>query len=203
MKIIYNIILLALTALFLLAGCNYQSRVNKAKQVVLMDAQARHEIFLRELELYPCSNDSIVQTFNGQIDSVTLAEYLSNFKAHVLANKVSLDTLPKIIKDAYELGYKEASDKYLAVKVPKCNPKIIKITVTDKQKEKILADSLIARNSTVAVKNAEIFVLSNELDKAQQSSKANANKWIWGFIIAVILCVLSNVAWAYFKIFKL
>ena len=203
MKTIYNIILLALTALFLLAGCNYQSRVNKAKQVVLMDAQARHEIFLRELELYPCSNDSIVQTFSGQIDSVTLAEYLSNFKAHVLANKVSLDTLPKILKDAYELGYKDASDKYLAVKVPKCNPTVVKITVTDKQKEKILADSLIARNSTVAVKNAEIFVLSNELDKAQQSSKASANKWIWGFIIAVILGVLSNVAWAYFKIFKL
>lgn len=203
MKTIYNIILLALTALFLLSGCNYQSRVNKAKQVVLMDAQARHEIFLRELELYPCSNDSIVQTFSGQIDSVTLAEYLSNFKAHVLANKVSLDTLPKILKDAYELGYKDASDKYLAVKVPKCNPTVVKITVTDKQKEKILADSLIARNSTVAVKNAEIFVLSNELDKAQQNSKASTNKWIWGFIIAVILGVLSNVAWAYFKIFKL
>lgn len=203
MKAIYNIILLALTALFLLSGCNYQSRVNKAKQVVLMDAQARHEIFLRELELYPCSNDSIVQTFSGSIDSLTLAEYLNNFKAHVLANKVSLDTLPKILKDSYELGYKDASDKYLAVKVPKCNPTIVKITVTDKQKEKILSDSLIARNSTISVKNAEIFVLSNELDKAQQNSKANQNKLIWGFIIAIIIGVLSNVAWIYFKIFKL
>ena len=164
-----------------------------------MNAEARHEIFLRELELYPCSNDSIVQTFNGQIDSVTLAEYLSNFKAHVLANRVSLDTLPKIIKDAYELGYKEASDKYLAVKVPKCNPKIIKITVTDKQKEKILSDSLIARNSTVAAKNAEIFVLSTEMDKMRQDAKASATKWIWGFIIAVVLGILSNVAWAYLR----
>ena len=199
MKTIHNIILLALTALFLLAGCSYQSRVNRSKQVVLMNAEARHEIFLRELELYPCSNDSIVQTFNGQIDSVTLAEYLSNFKAHVLANRVSLDTLPKIIKDAYELGYKEASDKYLAVKVPKCNPKIIKITVTDKQKEKILSDSLIARNSTVAAKNAEIFVLSTEMDKMRQDAKASATKWIWGFIIAVVLGILSNVAWAYLR----
>lgn len=203
MKTIYNFILLALTALFLLSGCNYQARVNKAKQVVLMNAEARHEIFLRELELYPCSNDSIVQTFAGQIDSVTLAEYLSNFKAHVLENKISLDTLPKILKDAYELGYKDASDKYLAVKVPKCNPTYIKVTVTNKQKEKILSDSLIARNNTVSSKNAEIFVLSNELDKVRQDGKASANKWIWGFIIAVILGVLSNVAWAYFKIFKL
>lgn len=199
MKTIHNIILLALTALFLLVGCSYQSRVNRAKQVVLMNAEARHEIFLRELELYPCSNDSIVQTFNGQIDSVTLAEYLSNFKAHVLANRVSLDTLPKIIKDAYELGYKEASDKYLAVKVPKCNPKVIKITVTDKQKEKILNDSLIARNSTVAAKNAEIFVLNTEMDKMRQDAKASANKWIWGFIIAVVLGILSNVAWAFLR----
>jgi outer membrane murein-binding lipoprotein Lpp len=203
MKTIYNIILLALTALFLLAGCNYQSRVNKAKQVVLMDAQARHEIFLRELELYPCSNDSIVQTFSGQIDSVTLAEYLSNFKAHVLKNKVSLDTLPKILKDAYELGYKDASDKYLAVKVPKCNPTFVKVTVKDKQKEKILGDSLVARNAMIGARDAEIFVLNNEIDRMREDAKAASNKWVWRFILAVVIGLISNAAWAYFKIFKL
>ena len=203
MKTIHNIILLALTALFLLVGCSYQSRVNRAKQVVLMNAEARHEIFLRELELYPCSNDSIVQTFSGGIDSVTLAEYLNNFKKQILANKVSIDSLPSLLEDAYNEGFNEASEKYLAIKVPKCKPSFIKVTVTDKQKEKILSDSLVARNSTVAAKNAEIFVLNTEMDKMRQDAKASANKWIWGFIIAVILGVLSNVAWAYFKIFKL
>lgn len=75
MKTIFKAILLAITTLTLFTGCSTQKKLNRAKQMVLLDPAARHEVFLKELQFFPCANDSIIELKPGAIDSATLSAY--------------------------------------------------------------------------------------------------------------------------------
>ena len=75
MKKIFTVVLTAISALVLITGCSPQKKINRAKQIVLLDPTARHEVFLKELQFFPCANDSTSVLIPGGIDSATLKGY--------------------------------------------------------------------------------------------------------------------------------
>lgn len=216
---IIALILIAIIGFFGLTGCSSQAKLNRAKQMVLINADARHEIFLNELERFPCSNDSTIQFIQAQIDSVSLEDYVNSRIKTSKTTKEYLNpdiwniSIGKQIDSTYknkelenysnsafyEKGYQEAINQYSKIKIPVCRPEYIKVTVTDRQKEKILTDSLHARNLTVARLKGEGAMKDQYLQDLAQQGQKNQSKWLWLFIAALVFGIVSNVGWVYFK----
>ena len=193
------LILIAIIGFFGVTGCSSQAKLNKAKQRVLLDANARHEVFLNELERFPCANDSVVQIIKTGVDSIALNDYIRQQVQAFNFEYIKKDTLPELINKYYKIGYAEAVDQYKKIKVPVCKPEYIKVTVTDKQKEKILSDSLHARNLTVARLKGEGAMKDQYLQDLAQQGQKNQSKWLWLFIAALVFGIVSNLGWVYFK----
>lgn len=47
--------------------------IEKATQKVLLDPKARHNVFLKESEIFPCANDSSLKIITGKTDSVVVS----------------------------------------------------------------------------------------------------------------------------------
>jgi len=193
------LILIAIIGIIGLNGCSSQSKLNRAKQRVLINADARHEVFLNELERFPCSNDSTIQFIQAQIDSVSLEDYVNARIKAFDFTYIKKDTLPDLMGFYYKKGFQDAANQYSKIKIPICKPEYIKVTVTDRQKEKILTDSLQARNLTVA----RLYGATTAKDQATQEWKAqaqkNESKWLWWLIASIVFGIISNLGWIYFK----
>lgn len=238
---IIALILIAIIGFFGLTGCSSQAKLNRAKQRVLINADARHEIFLNELERFPCANDSVVQIIKTGIDSISLEEYFlkKNIKLNSshgcnnpyclvgtgfvrktnITTKEYLDPnewdigINKQIDSTYkkkelenysnsafyEKGYQEAINQYSIIKIPVCKPEYIKVTVTDKQKEKILTDSLRARNLTAARLFGESAIKDQVMQDLRADNQKKEAKWLWWLIVSIVFGIVSNLGWIYFK----
>lgn len=189
MKNLLKAVLFAFAGLILFSGCSPQKKLQRAKQMVLLDPTARHDVFLTELQFFPCANDSVIQIVPAEIDSVTFAEYLKFINGALQTPTIRKDSLPILLKEAYQLGYEDASNKYLSVKVPLCKPNVVRVTVTDRQKEKILTDSLSQVNLKYSLLVGQIGQQSVYM--AKQDKKITG--WIWLFVGSTVLFVVTLI----------
>lgn len=199
--LLFALVFVAILGLILgVSSCSPQAKLSKAKQKVLLNADARHEVFLNELERFPCANDSVVQIIPTGIDSIALNDYIKKQAKVFEFEYIKKDTLPEIMSFYYKKGYAEAVNQYSKIKIPVCKPEYIKVTVTDKQKEKILIDSIHARNLTVARLKGESAIKDQYLQDLTQQAQKKEAKWLWWFIASLVFGIVSNLGWIYFKI---
>jgi len=167
-----------------LSSCSIQKRLTKAEQIVRLNPDSFNKIGLQWNSLNPCANDTFI--IDQAIDSLTFADYLSYLTNPPKPNTFKVDSLPQYLKDAYYLGYSDASIKLSAIKIPKCKPSVTKVVVVDRQKQKLDADSIQKLNVKYSLLTGQIGQLSIELSKADKK----ATGWIWLFVASTSLLVL-------------
>ena len=91
-------------------------------------------------------------------------------------------------------GFIDGQEVILKRKIPVKRPDTIKVTVVDRQRQKADAETINQLQVNISNLNGQIL----EKDKII----AKPNPWIWYFIIAVVLLLLSNIVWVYLKILK-
>lgn len=180
-----------------LCACNPTKKLQKAEQQVIYNPDSFNKIGLRWAELNPCANDTIISLVEAAVDSITFAEYLKYVDSKDLPTLK--DTLPRLLKEAYHLGYEDATNKYLSVKVPKCRP-VTKISVVvDRQKQKLDADSIQKLNVKYSLLTGQIGQLNIELSKKHKQT----NTWIALFVVSFVLFIIVLGLLVYSQIKKI
>lgn len=166
-------------------ACNPARKIQKAEQIVIYNPQSFEKIGLRWSELNPCANDTFV--IDQAVDSLTFADYLRYLDNPPIINSYKADTLPSLLKQAYQLGYGDAKAALLAIKIPKPRPQIVKVAIVDRRKQKMDADSIQKLNVNNALITGQIGQLNIELSKKAK----DADKWIYWLIGVSILFLIS------------
>ena len=149
-----------------ITGCSYERKVEKAKQLVLLNKNARRDIFLKELELNPCANDSSFVA--GEI-----IRYITPSDDFKFTPPVFTDSCAFFSTAAYERGFREGRS---SVQIPVRTPD--RVTIRDRQFEKLLQerhDSLSAQLESYKQKDV---TKSGTID----TLKKERNTWLWRFI---------------------
>lgn len=168
------------------ASCNLEKRVEKQQK-------AFDNIGRSWLKLHPCANDSFTIYIPGRRDSIPIE--IPVIILDTTYTKKQLDSLQKSlrerffspsldcsteIKEAYNLGYNSAAQKYIhaaaQIKIPLPVIDTLKITLKDKQAIKILEDQL-------AVTQSDISSLTLEKERAMFKK----DKW---FLLFLLICIL-------------
>jgi hypothetical protein len=174
-----------LILLLFLFGCNSQKKAIKkdgqAVDRVLGSRTLIDKIKPAVLELYPCANDTTEIIVSGGIDSIPYPI-------------TQIDTVTQISEGGYMQGFIDGQEVILKRKIPVKRPDTIKVTVVDKQRQKADAETINQLQVNISNLNGQIL----EKDKAL----SKPNPWIWYFIIAVVMLLLSNIVWVYLKILK-
>lgn len=174
-----------LILLLFLFGCNAQKKVIKkdaqAVDRVLGSRTLIDKIKPAVLDLYPCANDTTEVFVSGGIDSIPYPV-------------TQIDTVTEISEGGYMQGFIDGQEAILKRKIPVKRADTIKVTVVDRQKQKADAETINQLQVNISSLNGQIL----EKDKAL----SKPNPWIWYFIIALVLLLLSNIAWVYLKILK-
>jgi hypothetical protein len=174
-----------LLLLVFLFGCNAQKKAIKkdgqAVDRVLGSRTLIDKIKPAVLELYPCANDTTEIIVSGGVDSIPYPV-------------TEIDTIIEVKEGGYMQGFIDGQEVILKRKIPVKRPDKIKVTVVDRQKQKADAETINQLQVNISNLNGQIL----EKDKAL----SKPNPWIWYFIIAVVLLLLSNIVWVYLKILK-
>jgi hypothetical protein len=133
------------------------------------------------LDLYPCANDTVAVWYSGGIDSIPYPV-------------TQIDTVTQISEGGYMQGFIDGQEVILKRKIAVKRPDTIRVTVVDRQRQKADAETINQLHVNISNLNGQIL----EKDKAL----SKPNPWIWYFIIAVVLLLLSNIAWVYLKVLK-
>lgn len=192
--------MIALVIMAVATGCSPAKKIEKAKQTVLMDGKARHDIFLKELELYPCVNDSFTTFLPGGVDSVP-------FPVPVLdttQRKHIIDSLQNAfaancdgaVSASYDAGYHNAMQEIKGQKLPLKRPDTLQTTTKDKQKMKLDADSINRLNENIAFHKGQ---KDQWKTFAKQTQKEKLNLF-WWFVAAAAALALTNGLWIYARI---
>lgn len=176
-------------ALFVLvvSACSPSKKIQKAEQIVFYNPASFEKLGQRWAQLNPCANDTFI--VDNPIDSLTFADYLTYLENPPKPNTFKADSLPQYLKDAYYLGYTDASVKLSAVKIPKCPTKTSIAYITDTRSIKLYKDSIGKLSVENRVLSGQIGQLNIELSK--QSKKATG--WIWWFVLATSLFGITLV----------
>lgn len=174
-----------LILLLFVFGCSAEKKAMKkdaqAVDRVLGSRTLIDKIKPAVLELYPCANDTTEVFISGGIDSIPYPV-------------TQIDTVTEISEGGYMQGFIDGQEVILKRKIPVKRADTIKVTVVDRQKQKADAETINQLQVNISSLNGQIL----EKDKAL----SKPNPWIWYFIIAVVLLLLSNIAWVYLKILK-
>jgi len=181
-----NLVAIFIAALAIYA-CSPARKLQKAEQMVIYNPQSFDKIGQRWAELNFHANDTFI--VDNPIDSLTFADYLAFLANPPRPDRFKVDSLPQYLKDAYYLGYSDASIKLSAVKIPKCPPTSQKVVVVDRKIQNLYKDSINRLNVQKASINGQLGQLNIELSK--QAKKLNG--WIWLFVGATTLFVLTLV----------
>lgn len=175
-------VIFVLTALLLVFfGCSPVKKDTKAVDRVLGSRSLIDKIKPAVLELYPCANDTVAVWISGGIDSIPYPV-------------TKIDTVTEISEGGYMQGFIDGQEVILKKKIPVKRADTIRLTVVDRQKQKADAETINQLQVNISNLNGQIL----EKDKAL----SKPNPWIWYFIGAVVLLLLSNIAWVYLKILK-
>jgi hypothetical protein len=171
--------------LVVLFGCNAQKKVIKkdaqAVDRVLGSRALIDKIKPAVLELYPCANDTTEIIVSGGVDSVPYPV-------------TQIDTIIEVKEGGYMQGFIDGQEAILKRKIPVKRPDTIRVTVVDRQRQKADAETIKQLQLSISKLDGQIV----EKDRAL----AKPNPWIWYFIIAVVLLLLSNIVWLYLKVLK-
>jgi hypothetical protein len=174
--------LFGLAALLLIVfGCSPVKKDARAVDRVLGSRTLIDKIKPAVLDLYPCANDTVAVWFSGGIDSIPYPV-------------TQIDTIIEVKEGGYMQGFIDGQEVILKRKIPVKRPDTIKVTVVDRQRQKADAETINQLQVNISNLNGQIL----EKDKAL----SKPNPWIWYFIIAVVLLLLSNIVWVYLKILK-
>lgn len=201
-------ILTAITALILFTGCSTQKKLDRAKQMVLLDPTARHDVFLKELQFFPCANDSSTTFVEGGVDSVSLRAYfdwLNGIRPEgeiydgrvvipgdsvFIVNPVDTATVSWPCADTltvyYKRGYADGVKYLLNKKIPIPRPDTIKTSIRDKQQIGVLKESIAKEKE----ENARLKGIVDTQEKEIGKKDKKITGWIWLFIAAVVLLIL-------------
>lgn len=169
------------------SACSPSKKIQKAEQTVIYNPASFEKIGARWAELNPCANDTFI--VDNPIDSLTFADYLTYLDNPPKPNTFKADSLPQYLKDAYYLGYTDASVKLSAIKIPKTPTKPQIAYITDTRSVKIYKDSVNRLKVENGVLSGQIGQLNVELSK--QAKKANG--WIWWFVLSTSLFGITLV----------
>jgi hypothetical protein len=178
--------------------------IKKAEQRVLLDPVARHNVFLKELQFWPCANDSVFKYLPGRVDSIPVEklitikiadDYLLNRKLDSIKRHTQ-DVCNDAINNAFTLGFDEAANEFKKLKVAmKANDTML-YSVRDRQIVKLVQDSLTKAERHIYGLEQQNIVQRERLDER----KKEASKYLFWFIGAVVIGVASNIIWAKSKL---
>lgn len=178
--------ILALIVL-VVSACSPAKKIQKAEQIVIYNPASFEKLGKRWAELNPCANDTFI--VDNPIDSLTFADYLTYLENPPKPNTFKADSLPQYLKDAYYLGYTDASVKLSSVKIPKCPTKTSIAYVVDNRKVKLGKDSIDKLN----VEKSLLLGQITELQKATAQQGKKITGWIWWFVLATSLFGITLV----------
>jgi len=192
-------ILLALLMIFLSFGCNPSRQIQKAEQMVLLNPVARHNVFLKELQFYPCANDTFTTYIRG-IDTLLSEVPIFDSFAYKTALSNVMDandnTCNERVKEAFDLGVDYAGSEFKKLKV---RVDTFKYSILDNQIIKLVQDSLTKAERRIYGLEQQNIIQRERLNER----KKEAEKYLLWFIGAIVVLVGSNLIWFKFKIGKL
>lgn len=146
-------------------GCSEEKKLAKAEQRVLLNPQARHNVWIKESQLFPCVTDSVTIVKEGAI----ITEY-------------RYDTLLNTIHDSTETFYFDT----LRITKTIHRTDTVQFTVIDDRNIQTLKDSIqhVLRNYSQLQGSKE--QLNQELGKAEKRVKT---LFLWLFGVALAVCV--------------
>jgi hypothetical protein len=181
----FPFVFIAIVVLIVLLSCNAQKKAIKkdaqAVDRVLGSRALIDKIKPAVLELYPCANDTVEVWLSGGVDSIPYPV-------------TKIDTVFQEKEGGYMQGFIDGQEVILKRKIPVKRPDTIRVTVVDRQRQKADAETIKQLQLSISKLDGQIV----EKDRAL----AKPNPWIWYFIIAVVLLLLSNIVWVYLKVLK-
>jgi len=194
-------ILLAILMIFLSFGCNPSRQIQKAEQRVLLDPVARHNVFLKELQFYPCANDSIRIFIPGKpryesILTLTEVPIFDSFAYKIAIQNVD-DQCNDRIKEAFDLGVDYASSEFKKIKVVRAVD-TFKYSIIDNQIIKLVQDSLTKAEKHIYGLDQQNIIQRERLDERRKESE----KYLIWFILSIVILVGSNLLWFKIKLGK-
>lgn len=141
------------------------------------------------LDLYPCANDTTTVWIAGGVDSIPYPvpklDTAQKKKVIDSLNAAFASDCDVAMNESYESGYKNAVLDMQRKKAPVPLPDTIIKTIVDKQRAK--ADA-----QTIQQLQTQVNTLQSLIDEK--------GKWLWWFIGALVLLVLTNAFWIFSKI---
>lgn len=125
--VIFILVALGLYFIISISGC---TTVSKAKQIVLTDSTAFHEVGKKFMDLNPCSNDTTINLLKG--DTVTLIDF------------IELDPEIKTVNDTVFVTYP------IVKTITRTIRDTVLRTVVDRQKERVQANEIIAKDREIS-----------------------------------------------------
>lgn len=129
--------------LFGLTSCGPAKKMAKAEQLVLLNPQARHNIFLKELQLNPLKIDTIT-VYKSGINTVKEVPVIDSFAQYLaireLQDRYTIEC-NSAVKTAYDSGVAFAARKFAGIKIPRIVDTVTH-TIFDRQSIKLIQDSL-------------------------------------------------------------
>ncbi|CAB4126242.1 hypothetical protein UFOVP153_6 [uncultured Caudovirales phage] len=163
-SLIALLLLIAACIVLVLNGCNPQRKIQRAEQIVITNPESFNKVGKEWGLLNPCSNDTLFKLLE---DTTTHHDTTISFKT---------DTLKP--------------DTVRIFSVQTVTKKIIQV-ITDKQKQKLDADSIQKLNIVIADLKGQIA----EKDKRIKDAESKNTVWIWWFVGAICAGICSNGAW--------
>ena len=162
--------------------------MQKAEQMVRLNPSSFNKIGKEWNTLNPCANDTVAFWHSGGVDSIPYAVPVFDS----VQFKHALDSLTAECKKAYKNGYNAVK----AIKVPVKRPDTLLNVVVDRLKYKLFNDSIQALNIQFAEAKGQLL----QKDSTIKYYSQKVTGWIWWFILAVVLGIVTNILWAINKI---
>jgi hypothetical protein len=165
----------------------------------LMDSIARHEVFRKELQLFPCVNDTQVIVKPGriiqvpypvvQLDSVSMQDYIDSIEIGL--SSACNDAVERSFVDGFDAAKKQFAGKTIPVKT---GDTLIN-SIRDQQAERQSQIDISAGQIREAILQGQII----EKDK-QITSDVHSRKVIMWWLIGILSVVFGGgIAFAYLK----
>ena len=202
---IIAVIFICIILMIVFAACNPAKKIAKAEQTVLLDSKARHNVFLNELERFPCANDSVVTYLPGRTDSVlintiTQVPVFDSFAYSMALYNIQDSAQEQClasIKEAFDLGIETATKEFNKLKIAVKKPDTARYMILDKQAWKLLDDSLQRAEKHIERLKATLISQAENCAK----NEAKNNKWMWRSIgtwvvlgIFLALCIYGKIS---------
>lgn len=184
--------------IFLTFSCNPSKQIQKAEQLVLLNPSARHNVFLKELQFFPCANDTFTTYIRGTDTLLSEVPVFDSFAYQMALSNVmdaNDNTCNERVKEAFDLGVDYAGAEFKKIKV---RVDTFKYSIIDNQIIKLVQDSLTKAERRIYGLDQQNIIQRERLDERRKESE----KYLIWFILSIVIMVGSNLMWFKFKLGK-